>query len=536
MRSRGCRRWSQVFPTDAVTPRATRVGPRDDLDELIARAEAKLEALRRRALRDPAAFAEYAIRDPDTGAELRNGEHHREWHRLATAHDKLVLFAPVEHGKSIQMAVARVLWTLGHRPNAKIAIISNTAEQAEKLLRVVRQNIESNPLVAEVFPNLRRSDRDEDPWRENMITVARTVLSKDPSVQALGVGGPINGARIDLMILDDVCDFENTRTAEQCQKLVDWFDTTCDTRLRFRSRLIVIGTPWSKLDLLHVLGGRVGYHHARYQAVRNPTAPAEQWIPLWPEVWPWERLVGTPEKPGKYRTTPVLVFSRKWLCEVRSDELARFKSEWIDRCVALGKGRAFTQRRPQLVNGTPLRCFTGVDLGVGNSARAKLKSRQQGGAVTSLFTFALDPRGRRMVLRIESGHWTAPEILSRLSWTYRAFESEIGVEDNGAQDFLLQWAETRAIPITAFTTGANKHHEEYGVEALAVELRSGLWVIPSGASGQDIPDEARAWIGEMLHYTPHAHTGDRLMASWIAREIAREAIFEVMGHLDTTSR
>ena len=30
-----------------------------------------------------------------------------------------------------------------------------------------------------------------------------------------------------------------------------------------------------------------------------------------------------------------------------------------------------------------------------------------------------------------------------------------------------------------------------------------------------------AWIGEMLRYDPAKHTGDRLMASWIAKEAAR---------------
>ena len=34
----------------------------------------------------------------------------------------------------------------------------------------------------------------------------------------------------------------------------------------------------------------------------------------------------------------------------------------------------------------------------------------------------------------------------------------------------------------------------------------------------------REWVDEILYYDPVSHTGDRLMASWIAREGARRSM------------
>jgi hypothetical protein len=94
-----------------------------------------------------------------------------------------------------------------------------------------------------------------------------------------------------------------------------------------------------------------------------------------------------------------------------------------------------------------------------------------------------------------------------------------------AQDYLRQFivAES-ALPILPFNTGANKMNPEFGVESIAVELFNAKWIIPSAGGRSTLPVEQ--WIGEMLAYTPGAHTGDALMACWFAREGARSAPVE----------
>lgn len=484
----------------------------------LQRARARHEALVREARSDPAAFVEYAFRHERDGRVLRNARFHREWQEELQKHDKVVLIAPVEHGKT-QQIIAKSLHMLGNDPSRRIALISNTAPMASKLLRAVKQQIEDNQRVREVFPDLRRAHG--MPWHETAITVERPTISKDPSIQVCGVYGPLVGSRLDVIILDDVLDFENTRTEEQRKKLIEWFETTVLTRAVAGCKIYVIGTPWHPDDLLHVLSKRPGFRAKWYSAVENPDDPPEKWIPIWPEEWQLERLL------DRYQNTSEAVFLRKYLCRTRVDSSGRFRTPWLEHAHLLGKGRTMLRAAPKAQGGMRvLQCYTGVDLGVGEGLD---------NAMTCLFTIAIDEQGRRVVCEIQSGRWTAPEIIDRLVDVYMRFGSKVAVENNGAQKFLVQMAEGR-MPVIGLHTGNNKHHEEYGVEGLAVEFRNGLWVIPSGASGIDVDPEVKEWEREMLHYNPEAHTGDRLMASWIARELARSHGAPMVQRIPTQNR
>lgn len=490
-------------------------------ESLEKKAKARQELQRREAVKSSCAFVEYAIRNEGDGSRLHAAPFHREWHTLLDTHPWVVLIAPVEHGKSQNIGVGKVIHMLGENPSRRIALISNTARQAEKILRQIRTHVQDNPLVREVFPNLRRSSRPEDPWHVSQITVERPVISKDPSIQAFGVFGPIVGARLDDIVLDDVLDFENTRTEEQRKKLIEWFDTTVFSRLVKGGRIYVIGTPWHPDDLLHELAKRPGFQSRVYSAVSNPSDPPELWRPLWPQQWDLKRLIQRKDN------TPDAVFVRNFLCRVRLDETSRFREVWLERMCKLGIGRTFLADAPKRsARGAPLPCFTGVDLGVGKGPE---------NASTVLFTVALMPDGRRLIVDIEAGRWQAPEIIDRLASVYRRYDSTILVENNGAQQFIVDMAQGK-VPVVPFTTGRNKTSEEFGVESLAVEMRNGLWIMPSGSVGEAVPAEGKAFMQECLFYDPETHTGDRLMAAWLAREAIRKYSAGRVRNLDTIRR
>ena len=478
------------------------------------RAAARRAKLIKRARVDPAAFIEYALPHEKTGKRVVNAPFHVEWQDFLTLNPWAVIIAPVEHAKTQQIAVGRVLWELGKNRNLRIALVSNTSGMAEKLLSAIKQHIERNPRVREVFPELVPSTRKGAPWHLSAIEVERTSLAKEPSILAVGVGGALVGSRTDLMVLDDVLDFENTRTVEQMKKTIDWFDSTAFTRLQDDeasseyARCWFIGTPWHPEDILHVVGAREGWAKRRYSAVRNPAASPHDWIPIWPEQWSVARLK------RRFAGMTPMNFARKYLCVVRLDSASRFKQEWLDTATAAGKGRRPLHTQPVLPNGRRWSCFTGVDLGIGQDEEHD---------ETALFTIALDERQRRHVIQIEAGRWTGPEIVSRIRETHWRYNSIVSVESVAAQKFILQFVlQDEALPVQPFnTTASAKASEAFGIESIAVEMRAGLWVIPSGDTGQDIDDQIRKWMLEMLYYSPEMHTGDRLMACWFAREASR---------------
>lgn len=467
-------------------------------------------------------FIEYAIRDEETGSVLRNADFHKEWQTLWRESRFVNLIAAVEHGKT-QQTIGKILHDLGTNPNIRVALISNTSDQAQKLLRSVRTHITDNERVHEVFPELRQSSRDADPWHQDMITVERPTIAKDPSVQAHGVFGPVTGARLDVILLDDVLSFENTRTEEQRAKLLEWFETTVFTRATKNARILSVGTPWHPEDFLHVLEKLPGFVTKRYGAVTNPTDSPEDWKPIWSAQWPVERLR------DRHDNMTETVFNRKYLCQARMDSTSRFKTEWIATMCRLGKGMTFWDDAPYAQGGIrQLPCFTGVDLGIGTKEEH---------ALTVLFTIALRDDLRRLVVNIEAGHWKAPEIIDRLESHYRRYNTVLMVESNGAQQFIVDLIRERSVPVDAFHTGGNKWDPEWGVESLAVEMRNRLWVCPSGSVGDAPHPEALAWHRECLNFNPTEHTGDRLMASWLAREaLRRHSLPRTQDNVDTQAR
>jgi hypothetical protein len=467
-------------------------------------------AVMRAAQDDPVLFAAAVMRDEKTGRGIHLAPMHEEWHDLIDRHDRLVIWSHVEGGKTAQIAVCRTLYELGRNPDMRGVVVSNASEQAKKIVRPISQYLRKSAELREVFPRLRPSE----PWTQTSITVERgSGNPKDPSVQALGVHGNVMGARIDWLILDDVLDFENTRTAAGRKDLIDWFENTLFGRLTEHAKVVVIGNAYHPEDLLHHLAAKPRFVSRRYPVVLPDGTPR------WPEKWSLQRI-----EQARQDWVPA-EFARQLMCVSRSDESSRFKREWVDRCLKRGEGREMAFGLEAVPPGC--RTITGVDLAVQQKDSADL---------TVLFSIVVHPDETREVLWVDAGRWTAPEILSRVADHHRRYHSLVMVENNAAQEYLLQFARAgTAIPVRGFTTGRTKAHPEFGVEGLAAEMHNGKWIIPN--KGGRMEREVGAWVGEMLHYDPSAHTGDRLMASWFAREGARLGSLKVeQGRLDLTRR
>ncbi len=449
------------------------------------RAAARRELELRRARKSFAGFVGYVF-----GFEL--GDHHRRWCTAVEKHDRIVVLAPVEHGKSTLLSIAYPLFVLGQNPDARIALVSQTATQASKFLAAIREYIARNGRLHEVFPNLRPAVGTRAKWSDTAILVERPMTSKDPSIVALGVEGPLLGARLDLAILDDVLSFDSTFTDAQRQKTISWFRSTLVGRIVAGGRVIAVGTPWHREDLLHTLEAS-----GEYATIRDPAIKANG-EPLWPQQWTIERLAQRRREIGE------LEFARQLLVQAIADGDSRFRGEWIEHAFSLAKAEGVA-----LVDhyAGPCRTFTGVDLAVGTTS---------GHDETAILTIALLADGRRRVLALEAGRWTAPEIMSRIKATHTRYRSRVRVESNAAQDYVRQFLEAEGIPVEAHTTGRNRNDPAFGIESLAVELEQGLWVVPDAPA-------TRTWARELISYSPRGHAGDRVIASWLAREAARAA-------------
>jgi hypothetical protein len=466
---------------------------------------ADLEELETRALElarvDPSLFIQYVFKWPLQPC-------HIEWQDLLSDHDRVVLWAPIEHGKSSQVSVSRPLFELGRNPNLRIALISNTEGQAAKALSVVKQQIELNPRLTRVFPKLKRESRygRRALWHDTAIIVQREDLdNKDPSIAALGVNSSIiMGSRIDLGILDDINDLMNTRTPVSRRGTVEWFDGHVESRMTAVGRLWMIGTAWHREDSMEVLAKRPGWTSRRYDG----------WTTLlWPEYvniggklcgWPRARLE------RKRETIPVLEFNRQFRNLPMSEDAEIFNAGAIESCF---DGADWDpEPRPDW------QTYVGVDLNV---------KRGETFDKTSFFIGRLEG-GKKLVQRIVAKNMNLDEIIYWFLWIEARYSPVLFlVENNAAQDYIVQWFKPETITRTfeargqdpteylaklprvkGFTTGANKMDPRLGIWGMTIEFAQRRWSIPDH-------ELTRTWKSEMLSFDPHAHTGDILMSSWL---------------------
>jgi len=409
-----------------------------------------------------------------------------EWVKALQEHKRLVIFSPVEHGKSTIMSLLYPLWRLGLNPELRIVIISDTDRQAMKYLYAIKQKIMYCQKLKSFFPRLRPIESGGKIWSSRSIIVERESLSeREPSIQAIGCRGAILGARLDLVIADDVLNDKNTSTREWIEKIKRWWNSIVISRLTKESQVVFIGNAWDYTDLAHTLARSGSYHVINQQAIKDGK-------PIFPQVWSLERLAQRKRELQDEREYRRQFFNIPPTSDVFiSKEII---NSYLDEGIKIGECEK------------GMGCYVGVDLSGGGSRDC-----------TCIFVIAKDGNKIRVV-DIKAGKWSINEIIDKVMLVQTIYEPRaIFIESNVGQSYVVQLLNERDIEAVPFHTSSNKNDRKIGVDSVIREISEGRWKIPSGESN----DEINQWINEILRYDGRSHVGDRLMASWIARQAMR---------------
>jgi hypothetical protein len=497
------------------------------------------------AREDVGEMFELVFREERDQSALTLAAHQRLLFAFVDACQFSVVRMPVGSSKTFCMG-ALTVHLLGKDPTQRGAVVSATQGQASKVVGMVANYIEDDRLSAPlraVFPHLRPSQREMDPWTQTKLVVDRPAGIRDASLIALGVGTAVLGSRFGWILCDDILSQENTLTPDQRDKTNNYFDGSVLTRLDpgSNAKIVVTNTPWNQDDLTYRLAaagwptitmdiyGNILFENvdladplfAEVAALVRPSAvDPEAWrlvehgedpdeaIPLWPERFPLEEI----EKRRKQYLPQQ--FAQAYLCKAFDDRSSRCKTEWIDQCKEQGEDLDFLwSLSPEERTKLDRRAFvvTGVDLA------AKKKNET---SLTVVFSALVYPNGDMQPLWIDAGKYTSPEIRDLVISHHERYDSVVFVEDNGVQQWMLEMiGEKTTIPVWPFQTGMNKWHPAYGVESVFLLMQQSKWIIPN-VDGKVRPEIAQ-WLKECRGFTPVGHTGDLLMASWFAKEGAR---------------
>jgi hypothetical protein len=141
--------------------------------------------------------------------------------------------------KSQVFTIGQAAWLIARDPNIRILICSETARQAQKFSAEVMKIVDSQ-WFRDRF-GVHRGDK----WKEAsgvFYSALRTRQGiKDPTLASSGVGEVQTGSHWDVVLMDDVCSQENTKTPESIESLWTWFSEV-QSQLDPGTKLFVIGT------------------------------------------------------------------------------------------------------------------------------------------------------------------------------------------------------------------------------------------------------------------------------------------------------
>lgn len=193
---------------------------------------------------------------------------------LNTDNKRIAIAAPRGHSKSTTISFFYVLHQALFQKNNNIVIVSSSEAIAVSFLRRIKEELEYNPRLIQLFGNLR-----SDKWSETEI-----ILTNHVSIHAKGRGaqlrGLISGAnRPDLIILDDLEDEELVRSEIRRSDLESWFNgTVLPTLAPKLGQVILVGTILHQDSLLNnVLTKYKEFITKKYAALKEDDTP------LWPE-------------------------------------------------------------------------------------------------------------------------------------------------------------------------------------------------------------------------------------------------------------
>jgi hypothetical protein len=209
----------------------------------------------------------------------------------------LIINFPPDHAKSTVWNVQYPLWRLVKDPDIRVITVSKNQGMAKKFLSQIKFYLNNENLYPELHAAFApkggwKSAEKSDglAWRENMIYISgRTQAEKDPTVEALGIGGQIYGARADLIILDDIEDYSSAGLYESHAAYIgqDVF-----SRLdKEHGQLIVLGTRVGVMDIYRYLrdeakdeDGEPFYSYFAQPAILDGEhGHSSEWKVLWPE-------------------------------------------------------------------------------------------------------------------------------------------------------------------------------------------------------------------------------------------------------------
>jgi hypothetical protein len=459
--------------------------------------------------------------------------------------NRLLINVPPEHAKSTVITVNYPTYRIALNPNIRIIVVSKTITKAREFVYAIKQRL-SHPRwlkLQTAYGPEGGWKQDADTWRTDTVYLggdARNSSEKDPTIQALGMGGQIYGARADLIILDDCI---TTANAHEWESQINWLQKEVITRLGKNGKLLVVGTRIAANDLYkelrnpkHWSGGKTPFTYMGMPAVLEYSEKPENWLTLWKESdVPWDGDSETPQENGYYPKWDGPALNRRrsevtpstWALVYQQEDI--MEDSIFPPALVQGATNGMRKRGP-LKNGaaghpSQVEGYTiiGFDPAMtGNSAFVVTTYNRADGKIYVLDCINMeDPTPQKIRATIE-------ELVQR--YHPQEFRVEINAHQKAyaLDEELRNWLAQYGVRLDAHFTGKNKWDTSFGVASMSnlfgterdgKHQRNNIIELPSSEGSEGL----KALTQQLLTWKPETRgKTDTVMALWFAVIRARE--------------
>ena len=460
------------------------------------------------------------------------------------AKNRVLINVPPEHAKSTVLTINYVTYRLAIDPNVRIIIVSKTQGMARKFLSAIKTRL-SHPNWTKLqvaFGPQGGYKADSPTWSADMLYLGagRDSGEKDPSVQALGFGSQIYGARADLIILDDVVMNAN---AHEWEKQIEWLQKEVITRLGRHGKLLIVGTRVAPIDLYKMIqdgnqwtGGKSPFTYMAMPAVLEFDEKPANWKTLWPWTDKQEGDIDEANEQGLYpKWDGPSLFTRRsevapsvWAMVYQQEDV---QSDSIFPPAAVAGSVNGMRKRGPLKEDTPghpknvnsLYTVIGFDPAVtGRSAFVAVSYNRADGKIYVLDCINMsDPTPQKETALIEE-------------WVERFRPQEFRVEINAHQKYYAMDTDLRnflasyGCQLNSHFTGKNKWDVGFGVASMASLFGSmrdtrfqdnNIIELPSNEGSEGL----KSLVQQLITWKPDTkNPTDCVMALWFAVIRCRE--------------
>ena len=457
---------------------------------------------------------------------------------------RVLINVPPEHAKSTTITTNYVTYRIVTNPNTRVIIVSKTQGMARKFLGAIKTRL-SHPAYIKLQTAFGPSGgykADATQWSADMIYLGtgRDSGEKDPTVQALGIGSQIYGARADLIIVDDAVMGSN---AHEWEKQMEWLQKEVITRLGRYGKLIIVGTRVAPVDLYrelrnpaHWSGGKSPFTYCAMPAVLEFDENPKNWKTLWAKTNIQENEQDEVDEDGFYpKWDGPSLFKRRsevtpsvWAMVYQQEDVVE-NSIFSPACVAgsvngmrkRGPLKAGVPGHPRFVEGA----YTVIGLDPAMAGAT--------GAVVVTYNKA---DGKIYVLDCVNMTEPTPAKIQNLieEWVEKYKPQELRIEINAHQkayaldDNLRNYLAAHGCQLNSHFTGKNKWDVSFGVASMASLFGTmrdsrfqdnNLIEIPSNEGSEGL----KTLVQELITWKPDTkNPTDCVMALWFAIIRVRE--------------